>query len=264
MAVRADLIFEILRNNAGRLRVADITPRLAELEGAESLNASIVSATVSQDNRTRENRGDAVRFNTYGDDTEEHGYISIRASPTQAPANVEAVLADYPRELPALLERANQIAKQRLKEAISALSWQDFESLFLQQVLEGLGFLGVKITQRTRDGGTDALCEYQRGLIQSTAIVSAKHWKTKDVAAEEVHRLRGIKGNADTGVIVTSANFSEGAKKEAEPSQNQRSIVLIDGDMLVEVCFANGIGVKTLPIQKLYEFTSLLPESGQV
>src|SRR5438876_7521071 len=163
MAVRADLIFEILQENGGRLRVAEITPRLAEREGAESLNASIVSATVSQDNRTRENRGDAVRFNTYGDETEEHGYVSIREAPG-APVDIDAVLGDYARQLPVLLERANQIAKHQLKNAISLLTWQDFESLFLQQILEALGFHGVKITQRTRDGGTDALCSYQRGL----------------------------------------------------------------------------------------------------
>src|SRR5439155_5505482 len=150
-----------------------------------------------------------------------------------------AVLGDYARQLPVLLERANQIAKHQLKNAISQLTLQDFESLFLQQILEALGFHGVKITQRTRDGGTDALCSYQRGLVQSSAIVSAKHWKTQNIAADEVHRLRGIKGNADTGVIVTSATFSEAAKKEAEPSQNQRAIVLIDGDMLVNVCFEN-------------------------
>ena len=222
MAIRADRIYEILTHSGGRLRVGDITTRLAEVEDVDSLNPSLVPATVSQDNRIRENRGEAVRFNIYGDETEEFGYISIRQTPIAAP-NIRDILANYPTQVPALIERANQIAKEHLKQAISELTWQHFESLFLQQILEALGFHGVEITQRTRDGGMDALCWYKRGLVRSGAIVSAKHWQSQNVSAEEIQRLRGIRGNADTGIIVTSGSFSDAAKREAEPQPESAS-----------------------------------------
>lgn len=55
-------------------------------------------------------------------------------------------------------------------------------------------------------------------------------------------------------MIVTSSEFSTEAKSEAEPSQNQRSVVLIDGDLIVETCFTHSIGVKQVPLTTLYDF----------
>ncbi len=136
------------------------------------------------------------------------------------------------------------------------MSWQEFESSFLAEILESLGFSQVEITQRTRDGGKDAECTYKRGLVQSRAIVSAKHW-SKTVGVQEVQRIRGIKGESDTGIIVTSNKFSPDAIKEAAPSQNQRAMVLIDGDLIVETCFEHSISVKAVDLPKLYKFVSI-------
>ncbi len=153
------------------------------------------------------------------------------------------------------IESANTTVRSRLKQAISQLSWREFESHFLQQVLEALGFENVQITQATNDGGIDAICRYKRLLIQSEAFVSAKHWKDSNkVGPEEVRQLRGIKGNADTGIIITSSEFTQGTVKEAEASQNQRTIALINGDMIVKICFDNGIGVKKVDLPHLFEF----------
>uniref|UniRef100_UPI0040573BCF restriction endonuclease n=1 Tax=Candidatus Electronema sp. TaxID=2698783 RepID=UPI0040573BCF len=138
-----------------------------------------------------------------------------------------------------------------------SLTWQEFETNFLERVLEALVFSSIQITQRTRDGGKDAECEYKRGLVKSKAIVSAKHWKNKKIAADEVQRLRGIKGDTDTGIIVTSNHFSDEAIIEAQPSQNQRSIFLIDIDILIDTCFSKGIGVEKVSLQSCYRFTSM-------
>jgi len=134
------------------------------------------------------------------------------------------------------------------------MSWQEFESNFLIQIMEALGFRSIEITQKTRDGGKDAICKYKRGVVESEAIISAKKWKTQKVSADEVQRLRGIRGNADTAIIFTSSKFTDSAISEAMPSQNQRSVVLIDGDLIVETCFSSGIGVKEIKIPTLYEF----------
>jgi len=58
--------------------------------------------------------------------------------------------------------------------------------------------------------------------------------------------------------------FSAEATKEAAPSQNQRSIVLINGDIVVKTCLKNSIGVKQIKLQNLYKFTSLDPDLEEI
>lgn len=254
MTTRADLISEILKSNNGRLSVADILSHLAEKEGisVDDFNTSIISSTVRQDNRTRSNKGLAKRFKFLGDGEEERGFVSLIEQVSIG--NKKQILDNPNSQIPALIEAANKKVKEQLKAAISNLSWREFESSFLTQILDALGFEDIQITQPTRDGGKDAYCNYKRGLVKSEAIVSAKHWTDKVIDASEIQRLRGIKGNSDTGIIVTSSTFSNNALNEAIPSQNQRAIVLIDGDLIVDTCFEKQIGVKIVNIQNLYEF----------
>jgi hypothetical protein len=63
--------------------------------------------------------------------------------------------------------------------------------------------------------------------------------------------LRGVKGEEDTAIIVTTGRFSTDAQNEAKPGQNQRVVYLIDGDKLIEICKRNQIGVKMVPLPGL-------------
>ena len=250
MQTRADRIYDILRQAGGRLRAKQVHAELAEREDVDPavLNAAIVPSTTRQDNTTRRNAGRQVRFKLFNDGDEEWGYISVvDAEPADSGPDSDPV--------PHMIEEVNNQVRNQLKTAIGDLTWQEFESSFLEQILEALGFADISITQRTRDGGTDALCGYKRGLVQSEAIVSAKRWASNNVGPDEVQRMRGIKGNADTAVIVTSSTFTSGAVTEAEPSQNQRSIVLIDGDLIVDTCLEHGIGVRKRDLPTLYAFS---------
>ncbi len=206
---RADTIFDIINSNAGEMRVAEIHRELAEREG-QSLNdffsSSIVSSTVRVDNKTREGRGRPKRFNT---DT--HGTISIAS---QSLPNKQIKKTES-QDVPLVIDKINENVRSELKKAISDLTWQEFESSFLTQVLSALGFTNIEITQSTRDGGKDAICSYERGILNSRAIVSAKHWKSKKIGADEIQRVRGNTDEADTGIIVTSHAFSQEAKKRS-------------------------------------------------
>lgn len=254
MTTRADIIFEILKDSNEKMNVSSILEKLAEKEGfnKNDFNSSIISSTVRQDNRTRINKGLVKRFNFFGDGEEERGIVSLVEQAIIG--NKKQILEKPNIQIPALIEAANKKVKEQLKDAISQITWREFESSFLTQILDALGFEDIQITQPTRDGGKDAYCNYKRGLVMSEAIVSAKHWKTKVIDASEIQRLRGIKGSSDTGIIVTSSSFSEAALAEAAPSQNQRAIVLIDGDLIVDTCFEKQIGVKIFNIQNLYEY----------
>jgi hypothetical protein len=243
---------------------ADIKDKLAQIEGVPSddLHPSLVPSTVRQDNRTRRSGGRQVRFNVYGDGTEERGYISLLAPAGPLAENNTPATQDS-QAIGKQIEQENLGVRRQLQAAIAEMSWQEFESNFLEQILEGLGFSDISITQRSRDGGSDAYCTYKRGLVVSTGIVSAKHWKTQNVGIDEVRRVRGIKHEADTAIIVTSASFSQPAIDEAAPAMNIRSVSLIDGDLIVDTCMKQGIGVESVKLPVLYRFNGFVSDERE-
>jgi len=253
---RADKIYEIIKNNGGMIRVANLIIDLAKVEDTSPADLqNKVPATVGQDNRIRRTSGRAVRFKLYRDDEAEFGHIGIHdVHPKRSSKNpIE--------EIPELIEATNKKVKKQLKEAIQNLTWQEFESSFMTQVLEALGFNSVEVTQKTKDGGVDARCFYNRGIIRSEACVSAKLWK-QNVGVNEVNRMKGLWGTHDTIVIFTSASFTKPAKEAAKPRPLQSPVVLIDGDYIVDACFRAGIGVSEVPdIPILTEFVGFEDES---
>ncbi len=258
---RSDRIFEIVKKNGSHMKVADIHDVLAKVEGVKSqdLRKSTVPSTVKQDNSSRRQRGRAVRFAIFGDGTAKYGEIGV-IDQTRIERSKGGILKDPAEQIPELIEAANRKTKEQLKEAIQKLSWREFESSFMAQVLEGLGFTSVEVTRAVKDGGIDATCRYSRGIVRSEAYVSAKRWKG-NVGVNEVNQLKGLAGNADTGIIFTSASFTQKAKEAAEPTQNTRSMVLIDIDLIVDACFSQNIGVEDVPMPTLSNFVGFDSES---
>ena len=255
---RSDRIYRVLsESESGRLKVSEVRNRLAHLEDAPDLKVSVVSATARVDNRTKRSSGKGVRFNVYGDGGEEFGYIST--TPDVGAANsAKRIVDDYLEQTPVIIQRANDKVRRKLKKQISDLTWQEFEDNFLVSILEALGFSEVSLTQRTHDGGSDAYCSYKRGIIESEAIVSAKHWKGRNkVPDQEVDRVRGIPHQADTAVIVTSSDFTKPAQEKARSQPGWRSVVLVNGDLIVETCMRNSIGVEEVILPSLYRNTDL-------
>lgn len=261
MPTRADAIVEILEKAEGnRMKVAAITETLRRLEVGSLLNQSSVSVAAIQDNKAYRNQGKTPRFNTYGDGTEERGFLSLRQS--IGPRTIDD-LGKSRDEIFAIIEDANQHVREQLMKEIEAIEWREFESNFLTRILEALGFHSIEITKPTSETSLDAYCQYTRGIVASEAIVSAKHWKANRVGPDEVQRLRGIRGNADTAVIVTTSAFTEQAKKEAEPGQNQRAVVLVDGDLIVDTCLATSIGVRSTNLPTLFGFVGFKPKTSE-
>lgn len=249
---RADLIFEIIQaSNDKKMRVGDIHIQLAEKENieiADYFNSSIVSSTVRHDNNTKAKNGQPLRF-----DLSEHGLIKIIHY--NQDTSTAKIIDNSEENLPIIISKANDRLRKEIKTAISQLTWQEFESSFLTQILEGLGFAKVQITQPTRDEGIDAICSYERGILKSEAIVSAKRWTTQNVSVQEVRSVRGvIRNTADTGIIITSSHFTNDAKLEALKVGGNRAIILIDGDLIVDTCIKEKIGVKVIDLPNLYKF----------
>lgn len=264
---RADRIDEILVvAPERRMRVAEIREKLVALEGFPELDSAAVSVAVRQDNVAYRNQGKQPRFNVYKDGTEHFGYVSLTKEP-KAASSFRQVVEDPLSQIPLLIEKAAGSVRERLRQQLSELTWQEFEANFLTTILGALGFADIEITQRTRDGGVDAYCRYRRGLVTSYAIVSAKHWKTAPVPVDEVDRVRGIPNPADavadTGIVVTSSTFTGPAIERAKPAAGMRQVVLIDGAQIVETCIQNQIGVEIVELPRLYRNKPLLEESEE-
>ena len=149
METRADRIYKILENAKDRRSsVRDIAEKVANIEDSDSIYTALISSTVRQDNKSRDSRGLAPRFNHSGDGNEERGYVSIRqVIKTSSLTN----LVNNPEEhVPFVIEKANSKVRNQLKKAILELSWQEFESQFLIDIMEALGFRSIALTQRTR------------------------------------------------------------------------------------------------------------------
>jgi hypothetical protein len=138
------------------------------------------------------------------------------------------------------IERHNARVRQELKQIIEALDARAFE-LLVAHVLVELGF-EVEHTGRTNDGGVDAEAVLSlEGLTSVLTKVQAKRW-SHTVSGRVVRELRGALRVDERGLIVTTAEFTPSAVREAE-AEGKAKIGLLGGDALVRLCAERGIGV---------------------
>jgi restriction endonuclease Mrr len=145
-------------------------------------------------------------------------------------------------EVSAATERHNTAVRQKLRQAIIALDPTDFE-LFVVRVLTELGFeVETEHTGRTIDGGVDAEAVLSlEGLTSVFTKIQAKRWSSS-VPGRVVRELRGALRVDERGLIVTTAEFTSEAVREAA-AEGKTKIGLLGGDALVRLCAERGIGV---------------------
>ena len=238
---RVDRIKRRLRALGGRARLQTLLEEIRREEKYPDLPYPTLYIAIQLENQRLEALGERTQFIT-SRDGEERGWVRLREAS-------EFVSGSVASEIEARVHEKNEAVGEEIRAWLQRMDWRTFESTFLTRILEALGFQDVQITQATRDGGADARVAYQRGVVGARAIVSAKRWTTRTVPVDEVRMLRGVKGEEDTAIIVTTGRFSAEAQNEAKPGQNQRIVYLIDGDKLIEICKRYEIGVikKTLP-----------------
>jgi hypothetical protein len=80
-------------------------------------------------------------------------------------------------------------------------------------------------------------------ITEINAAVQVKRWK-RNVQAPMIQQLRGSLDIQQQGILVTTSDFSSGARKEAEAPGKTR-ISLVNGEHLVELLIQYNIGVKS-------------------
>lgn len=179
---------------------------------AATLNAAIVNE-IARDRK----RGDTPRFTKVG-----KGMIGL----TEAVPKTDDSLA-------AQIERHNTNTKKRLHDRLFTVDPTEFEAL-IGRLLVALGFEDVEVTSMSGDGGIDVRGTLVVGdVIRTRMAVQVKRWKN-NIQAPTVQQVRGSLGTHEQGLIITTGDFSAGAREEAQRS-NAVPVALMNGTQLVSL-----------------------------
>ena len=147
-----------------------------------------------------------------------------------------------PDEVAGLIEERNREVRQGLLDRARSTSPADFEGL-VGELLVAMGFEEVEVTNVSGDGGIDVRGVLVVGdAVRIRMAVQAKRWKS-NVIAPVVQQVRGSLGAHEQGLIITTSDFSTGAKKEAQRS-DAAPVALIGGEQLAALLAKHEIGAR--------------------
>ena len=203
----------------------DITDKALELgwlntEG-KTPEATMYAQILSEIKR-HQKRGDQPRFVQHG-----RGYVGLRQWMSQG--------------LAFQIEQHNKRVRWALGKQLLGMGATAFEEL-MARLLAEMGFEDIEVTKRSGDGGIDVRGTLVVGeVIRTRMAVQVKKWK-RNVQAPVVQQVRGSLGTHEQGLIVTTSDFSRGAKEEAL-RPNAVPVALMNGDQLVALLVEYGIVV---------------------
>jgi restriction system protein len=168
-----------------------------------------------------------------------------RTATDGAPAQGVAPSDESPEELVSEAVAVNVAeVESDLLARIRRLAPAAFERLVLR-VLVALGYGTTQTatqTGRSGDEGIDGII-HRDALGLDRVYMQAKRYTDNAVGPEAINAFYGAlqRKGADRGVFITSSTFTAGAK---QAERDFRNVVLIDGDELVRLMVAHGIGVE--------------------
>ncbi len=181
-------------------------------------------AQIIQEIKRYQKRGESPRFVQYG-----KGYVGL------SKWMGKGIAFD--------VEQNNRRVRQELHKRLLSLSPTEFEEQ-VARLLAEIGFDEIEVTQRSKDGGIDARGTLVVGdVIRTRMAVQVKRWKKGiNVLAPVVQQVRGSLGAHEQGLIITTSDFSQGAREEAiRPSTVP--VGLMNGEQLVILMTENEVGV---------------------
>ena len=138
--------------------------------------------------------------------------------------------------------------RQKLMKTLLAMSPDAFEHL-CQRLLRESGFIEVEVTGGPSDGGIDG-----RGIIRLGGLIGfpvffqCKRYAS-NVGVSVIRDFRGaMQGRADKGLIITTANFTQEAQREAT-RDGAPPIDLINGELLLDKLKELELGVNTRVVE---------------
>ncbi len=146
------------------------------------------------------------------------------------------------RGLAGEIEQHNDHVRKELLQHVRQMSPAEFEAL-IGKLLAKIGFDSVEVTPRSGDGGIDVRgVMVVGGVVATRMAVQVKRWK-HNVQAPVVQQVRGSLGPHEHGLIISTSEFSEGAKQEAMRA-TVTPIALVDGEELVSLLIEHNIEIR--------------------
>lgn len=147
-----------------------------------------------------------------------------------------------PIGLPSEIAQHNRAIRQQLHQHLHQMPPAEFEGL-IGKLLSAIGFAEVIVTAASGDGGIDVRGTLVVGdVIRTRMAVQVKRWK-RNVQAPVIQQVRGSLGAHEQGLIITTSDFSKGARDEAARS-DATPVALMHGEQLVTLLIEHNIGVR--------------------
>lgn len=141
--------------------------------------------------------------------------------------------------------------RDNVLERLLELSPEQFEH-FAKKLLTAYGFVSMKVTSVSHDGGIDGHGLLKVGLARMGVAFQCKKWQNT-VQRPEIDKFRGaIQGEFEQGIFFTTSSFSEGAKA-ASLKRGAVPVILLDGESIVELMIDKQFGVKRRPLELFSE-----------
>ena len=139
------------------------------------------------------------------------------------------------------IEQHNKEVRKTVRQRLLAIKPDEFEEL-ISQLLAEMGFEEVEVTKSGSDGGIDVRGTLVVGdVVRIKMAVQVKKWKS-NIHSPVVQQVRGSLGAHEQGLIITTSDFSTGAKDEAA-QPDKTPIALMNGEQLVLLLMENQVGV---------------------
>jgi restriction system protein len=217
-----DAAYEVLKGSPQPLHYTEIASRA---KAADLLDSKGHTPEATMGSRLYVDTQQAgTRFRRVG-----RGVFGLKESPT----------GDIAHRIRAL----NQSTRVDLRRRLLQMPWDRFEGL-IGELLIAIGFdeQTVVVTRHSGDGGIDVRGVLSAGGITAiSAAVQVKRWK-HNVQAPTVRELRGSLNVHEHGILITTSDYSSGARQEAEEIGRTR-ISLVNGEQLLDLLIARNIGV---------------------
>ncbi len=217
----------VLEEYAGQepMHYRDITKKALDLHlietGGLTPEATMYAGILTEIQRQIK-RGELPRFEKLG-----KGYVGLTRWHEQG--------------LPYQIEVHNREVREHLMQRLGAMDPVAFEEL-VGELLAKIGFEDVVVTRTSGDGGIDVRGTLVTGdVIRTKMAVQVKRWKN-NVQAPVVQQVRGSLGAHEQGLIITTSDFSAGARQEAE-QPDKIPIALMNGEQMVNLLIEYDIGV---------------------
>ena len=137
--------------------------------------------------------------------------------------------------------------KSDLLERLKCLDPYYFEKVTLI-LLKKMGYGDFIETSKSADGGIDGIINEDK-LGLEKIYIQAKRYTENKVREKDIRNFIGaMSGDTSKGVFVTTSAFDDSAVKKAHDARH--SIVLIDGNKLVDLMHQYGVGVQ---VRNVYE-----------